>query len=77
MGFEEEDLMAQHLLVITAQGLLKRLQTPFKALVVVSVEQLEGNTIYLVSAVITEENEIMKYRINGRGYHYHYFIIVG
>jgi hypothetical protein len=73
----EIDEVAHHLCVITAQGLLKRVTTPFKALVVVAVEELHGNRIYMVSAVITDEDKILNYRVEGKQYKYFHFLVIG
>jgi hypothetical protein len=76
--FDEEDYFNhESLLVITEKGVLKRLKTPFKVLLVVGVNHLKGGEIYLVGAVITSAGNIMLYAIDGHSYYYYWFIVLG
>ena len=74
---EFEYFSHESLLFITKKGCLKRLKTPFKALLIVQVGELKENETYLVTHVIMSVEEIMSYTIRGNPYYYFYFIILG
>ncbi len=67
----------ESLLIITNEGVLKRLKTPFRALLIVSITDLEKDQIYLVNAVISNMDNILMYGVKGYSYYYYYFIIIG
>jgi len=77
MDAHSEHLLSQHLLVITEKGLLKRINVPFKALLLVSAGELQENKIYLISGVFTGQDNIMVYVVRGNRYFYYYFIVIG
>lgn len=77
MDAYEEKLFSYHLLVVTEKGVLKRIKTPFKALLLFRAGGLEENKIYLITAIFVANNGIMEYKVKGEQYHYYLFIIIG
>jgi len=67
----------ESILIVTNKGVLKRLKTPFKALLLVAIDELKEDEIYLVTAVIIDQNKVMMYGVRGQNYYYYCFIIIG
>lgn len=77
MTFDEEDYFNHEgLLVITEKGVLKRLKTPFKVLLIIGVDSLKAHEMYQVNAVITNAQNIMVYAIGGQCYGYYLFMVL-
>jgi hypothetical protein len=78
MRFDEEDYFNhESLLIITEKGVLKRLKTPFKVLLIIGVDSLKAHEMYQVNAVITNAQNVMVYAIEGQCYFYYWFIVMG
>jgi hypothetical protein len=65
------------ILVITREGLLKRLKCPFRVVLNESINVLETDVEYNVQAVYLSNENVMLYVIRGNCYYYFYFIILG
>jgi len=76
MWDEEGYFNHESILVVTEKGRLKRLKTPFKVILLVELDHLKKDEIYLVSAVITNAQDIMVYAIGAHSYFYYWFVIL-
>lgn len=77
MSMQEYELFNHEwLLIVDEKGVLRRLNCPFRALLLVDVEFFKGNQIYLVTAVVLNQSDEMMYAIKGHVYYYYYFIII-
>lgn len=78
MTFDEGDYFThESLLIITEKGVLKRLKTPFKVLLIIGFNELKVHELYLVDAVITNVHQVLMYAIDGQSYFYYLFIVIG
>ena len=77
MSLQKDNLPKQYIIIITKEGSLKRLITPFKALLLVSIDEMKENEIYLITSVYTNNENILQYGVRGQYYFYYYFIIMG
>ena len=61
------------ILIITNDGILKRLFVPFKVVCLVAVSSIQKDDVVVVSAVKISLELILVYVINGKAYYYYYF----
>jgi hypothetical protein len=64
------------ILVITKEGILKRLKCCFKALLIIELSNLRKDEIYSIQAVYYDSNSVLLYVVEGTSYYYFYFEIL-
>ena len=64
------------LLVITAKGMLIRIDCPFQVKVRLAIDSFKKGESLIVQAVKMDLNYTLVYTINGKGYYYFNFIIL-
>jgi hypothetical protein len=63
------------ILVLTPEGKLRKLYTPFRARCIISIGPLHVNTTVFVDEVIYEFYDRLRFRIDGQLFAYRYFSI--
>ena len=64
------------LLVITAKGMLIRIDCPFQVKVRIPIDNFKKGESLIVQAVKMDASYTLVYTINNKSYYYHYFLIL-
>ncbi len=66
------------LLVVTAQGILLKIDCPFEVKVKIAIDTFKKGESLIVNAVKMDVSYTLVYTISGKSYYYyHFFILIG
>ena len=69
-------LSNESILVVNQKGVLKRIKTPFRAIVIIAIGNYNENDVCIVQALYLSKEHLLIYYIKGEAFYYYYFAIL-